>query len=145
STTDAATRALDDVKGAAIASEVAAKIYGLQVLRRKIEDLSHNVTRFFVLGGPPAEPTGKDKTSILLITRDEPGILFRVLGAFAERGLNMSKIESRPSRRRPWEYVFFVDVDGHERDPQVASALAAVKAICDSVKVLGSYPRAEAV
>ncbi|HEY2901959.1 MAG TPA: prephenate dehydratase [Polyangia bacterium] len=145
STTDAAQRALDDAKGAAVASEVAAKIYGLQVLRRKIEDLSHNMTRFFVLGRQQAEPTGRDKTSVLLITRDEPGILYRVLGTFAERGLNMSKIESRPSRRRPWEYVFFVDVDGHEREPQVAAALAAVKEICDVVKVLGSYPRAEAV
>ncbi len=124
---------------------MAAKIYGLSVVRRKIEDLAHNMTRFFVLGQKQAEPTGRDKTSILLITRDEPGILYRALGVFAQRGLNMSKIESRPSRRRAWEYVFFVDVDGHERDPNVADALAAAKEICETVKVLGSYPRAEAV
>ena len=86
------------------------------VLRRNIEDLSHNMTRFLVVGREQATPTGRDKTSLLLVTRDEPGILYRVLGAFAQRGLNMSKIESRPSRRRPWEYVFFVDIDGHESD-----------------------------
>ena len=100
------------------------------------------MTRFLVLGRQQAEPTGRDKTSLLLVTRDEPGILYRALGAFAERGLNMTKIESRPSRRRPWEYVFFVDIDGHERDANVAAALAAVKASCESMKVLGSYPRA---
>ncbi len=145
STTDASRQALDDGKGAAVASEVAAKLYGLAVVRRKIEDLSHNRTRFLVLGRQQAEPTGRDKTSVLLITRDEPGILYRALGAFAELGLNMTKIESRPSRRRAWEYVFFVDVDGHEHDPQVASALGAVKEICETIKVLGSYPRAEVV
>ncbi len=74
------------------------------------------MTRFLVLGRQQAEPTGRDKTSILIVTRDEPGILYRTLGAFAERGLNMTKIESRPSRRRPWEYVFFLDIDGHQRD-----------------------------
>jgi len=110
---------------------------------RKIEDLSHNMTRFLLLGRQQAEPTGRDKTSVLLVTRDEPGILFRTLGAFAQRGLNMTKIESRPSRRAPWEYVFFVDVDGHERDAGVAAALAEVRAACESVKVLGSYPKAD--
>jgi chorismate mutase/prephenate dehydratase len=145
STTDASRQAMDDAKGASVASEVAAKLYGLNVLRRKIEDLSHNRTRFLVLGRQQAEPTGRDKTSVLLIVRDEPGILYRALGAFAGAGLNMTKIESRPSRRRAWEYVFFVDVDGHERDAQVAAALVAVKQICETVKVLGSYPRAEAV
>ena len=142
STAEAARLALDDGKGAAVASDLAAKLYGLHVVRRKIQDLSHNMTRFLVLGRQQAEPTGRDKTSLLLVTRDEPGILYRVLGAFAERGLNMTKIESRPSRRRPWEYVFFVDIDGHERDANVAAALAAVKESCESLKVLGSYPRA---
>jgi chorismate mutase / prephenate dehydratase len=77
------------------------------------------------------------------VTRDEPGILYRVLGAFAQRGLNMSKIESRPSRRRPWEYVFFVDIDGHESEQAVAAALADLRASCETLKVLGSYPRAD--
>jgi chorismate mutase/prephenate dehydratase len=144
STAEGARQAHDDARGAAVASELAAKLYDLQILRRNIQDLTHNMTRFLVLGRQQAEPTGRDKTSVLLVTRDEAGILYRVLGAFAEAGLNMTKIESRPSRRRPWEYVFFVDVDGHERDSQVAAALAAVRQACESVKVLGSYPKAEA-
>ena len=145
STVEGARQAHDDARGAAVASEMAAKLHDLQILRRNIQDLSHNMTRFLVLGRQQAEPTGRDKTSVLLVTRDEPGILYRVLGAFAERGINMTKIESRPSRRRPWEYVFFVDVDRHERDPAVAEALATVRKACESVKVLGSYPKAESV
>jgi len=143
STADAARLAHDDPQGAAVGSELAAKLHDLVVLRRKIEDLSHNMTRFLVLGREQAAPTGHDKTSLLLVTRDEAGILYRVLGTFAERGLNMTKIESRPSRRRPWEYVFFVDIDGHERDAPVAAALADARKISESVKVLGSYPRAD--
>jgi chorismate mutase/prephenate dehydratase len=145
STADAARQAHDDARGAAVASEMAARLHDLHVVRRKIEDLAHNMTRFLLIGRQQAEPTGRDKTSVLLVTRDEPGILFRTLGAFAQRGLNMTKIESRPSRRRPWEYVFFLDIDGHESDPAVAAALAEVRAACESVKVLGSYPKAEVV
>jgi chorismate mutase/prephenate dehydratase len=143
STADASRQAHDDARGASVASEMAAKLYDLEVLRRKIEDLPYNMTRFLLLGREQAEPTGRDKTSVLLVTRDEPGILFRTLGAFAQRGLNMTKIESRPSRRAPWQYVFFVDIDGHERDERVAAALAEVRAACESVKVLGSYPKAD--
>ena len=143
STAEAARLARDDARGAAVGSELAAKLNDLLVLRRKIEDLAHNMTRFLVLGRDQAEPTGKDKTSLLLVTRDEAGILYRVLGTFAERGLNMTKIESRPSRRRAWEYVFFVDIDGHERDAPVAAAITDVRKVSETVKVLGSYPRAE--
>jgi chorismate mutase/prephenate dehydratase len=143
STADAAQLAHGDPQGAAVGSELAAKLHELAVLRHKIEDLAHNMTRFLVLGREQAAPTGHDKTSLLLVTRDEAGILYRVLGTFAERGLNMTKIESRPSRRRPWEYVFFVDIDGHERDAPVAAALEAVRKVSESVKVLGSYPRAD--
>jgi chorismate mutase/prephenate dehydratase len=143
STAEGAQQAHDDARGAAVASELAAKLHDLHILRRNIQDLSYNMTRFLVLGRQQAEPTGRDKTSVLLVTRDEAGILYRTLGAFAERGLNMTKIESRPSRRRPWEYVFFVDVDGHEREPAVAAALDAVHKACESVKVLGSYPKAD--
>ena len=145
STADGARQAHDDPRGAAVAAEIAARLYDLVVLRRNIEDLAHNMTRFLVVGREQAKPTGRDKTSLLLVTRDEPGILYRVLGAFAQRGLNMSKIESRPSRRRPWEYVFFVDIDGHENDQAVAAALADVRPSCETLKVLGSYPRAEPV
>ncbi|SRR6266540_723001 len=144
STADGARLAHDDARGAAVGAEIAARLYDLVVLRRNIEDSPHNMTRFLIVGREQAERTGRDKTSILLVTRDEPGILFRVLGAFASRGINMSKIESRPSGKRPWEYVFFVDVDGHESDAPVAAALADVRAGCETLKVLGSYPRAEA-
>jgi chorismate mutase/prephenate dehydratase len=144
STADGARLAHDDARGAAVGSEIAARLYDLVILRRNIEDLAHNMTRFLVVGREQATATGRDKTSLLLVTRDEPGILYRVLGAFAQRGLNMTKIESRPSRRRPWEYVFFVDIDGHEADEAVAAAIADLRASCETLKVLGSYPRAEA-
>lgn len=145
STAEAARAAHGDARGAAVASEMAAKLYDLQVLKRNIEDLAQNVTRFLVLGRQEPAATGRDKTSVLLTTRDSPGILYRVLGAFAERGFNMSKIESRPSRRRPWEYVFFVDIDGHQQDPSMREALDAVRKECEALKVLGSYPKAEVV
>jgi chorismate mutase/prephenate dehydratase len=144
STVDGAQRAQDDPHGAAVAGEIAARLADLVVLRRNIEDSAHNMTRFLVIGpNEPTAPTGRDKTSLLLVTRDEPGILYRTLGAFAERGLNMSKIESRPSRRKAWEYVFFVDIDGHEHDAKVADALVEVRKSCQLLKVLGSYPRGE--
>lgn len=145
STAEAARSALGDAHGAAVASEMAAKLYELHVVKRNIEDFAQNVTRFLVLGRQEAGPTGNDKTSMLLTTRDEPGILYRVLGAFAERGLNMTKIESRPSRRRPWEYVFFVDIDGHAGDAGLRAAIEQVRAQCESLKVLGSYPKANPV
>lgn len=145
STAEAARLARDDARGAAIASELAARLYELTVARRKLEDVAENVTRFLVIGKQQAEPTGRDKTSLLLALRDEPGVLFKVLGPFADRGVNLSKIESRPSRRKPWEYVFFIDVDGHQRDANVAAALGELAKGCESVKVLGSYPRAESV
>ncbi|MBI4509714.1 MAG: prephenate dehydratase [Deltaproteobacteria bacterium] len=143
STAEAARLARDDSRGAAIASEMAARVYDLLVLRRKIEDLALNVTRFLVIGKKQADRTGADKTSLLLALRDEPGILYRVLGPFAEAGINMTKIESRPSRRKPWEYVFFVDVDGHQSDQPLAQAIAGLSGACESLKVLGSYPKAE--
>ena len=145
STADAARAAHGDIRGAAVASELAAKLYDLHVLKRNIEDLAQNVTRFLILGRQQPAPTGRDKTSVLLTTRDKPGVLYQVLGAFAERGLNMTKIESRPSRRRPWEYVFFVDIDGHDQDPIVREALAVVREQCEALKVLGSYPKADPV
>jgi chorismate mutase/prephenate dehydratase len=143
STADASRQARDDANGAAVASELAARLYDLVVTRRNIADLSQNVTRFLVIGRAQAEPTGNDKTSILIEIEDKPGILYKVLQPFAERGVNMTRIESRPSRRRPWEYVFFVDVDGHQRDAALSAAIAEVGRQVVAVKVLGSYPKAE--
>jgi chorismate mutase/prephenate dehydratase len=145
STAEAARLAVGDPQGAAIASEMAARQYDLDVIRRQIEDVKQNVTRFLVVGRVQAEPTGKDRTSVLLAIRDEPGILYRILEPLSRRRLNLTKIESRPSRRRPWEYVFFVDVDGHIREPLVAEAVIELETVAESVKVLGSYPRAESM
>ena len=143
STAEAARLARDDARGGAVASELAAKLYDLVVARRGIADVAQNLTRFLVIGTQQADATGRDRTSILLELGDQPGILYRVLEPFARSGLNLSKIESRPSRRRPWEYVFFIDIDGHEHDAGLAAALAEVGK-ATSLKVLGSYPRAEA-
>jgi chorismate mutase/prephenate dehydratase len=145
STGEAARMAAGDQHGAAIASEMAARQYELEIIRRQIEDLTQNVTRFLVIGRAQAEPTGRDKTSLLLVLKDEPGILYRVLAPLSQRGLNLTKIESRPSRRRPWEYVFFLDVDGHEREPQVAAVLQELQAVAERCKVLGAYPRTQAI
>jgi chorismate mutase/prephenate dehydratase len=145
STAEAARLARDDARGAAIASELAARLYDLMVARRKLEDMAENRTRFLVIGKRQAQATGRDKTSILFAIKDEAGKLFHVLEPLAKAGLNLSKIESRPSRRRPWEYVFFVDVDGHAADAPLAAVLAEVKGGCELFKILGSYPRAESV
>jgi chorismate mutase/prephenate dehydratase len=142
STAAAAEHALADPTVAAIASELAARTYGVPVLRERIEDHAQNVTRFVVVGGRLAGRTGRDKTSILFSIRDDVGALYRILEPFAAARLNMTKIESRPTRRRPWEYVFFVDFEGHREDPVTQGVLAAVRERCMFLKVLGSYPAA---
>jgi prephenate dehydratase len=132
---------------AAVASALAGQTYGLKVLETGIEDAPDNTTRFFVLsrdtgvaGGPA---TGPYKTSLVFATTHTPGALHRALGEFAERGLNLTKIESRPRRNRPWHYVFYLDFDGHWQDPPVAQALVALLAHSAFLKLLGSYSAAE--
>jgi chorismate mutase/prephenate dehydratase len=142
STSLAAERARDDPSVAGISSEMAARLYGVPMLRRRIEDNAANSTRFLVIGRRPAAPTGRDKTSILFSMKNEPGVLYSILEPFAARRLNLTKIESRPTKRRPWEYVNFVDFEGHRDTDVVRTVLAEVKERCQFLKVLGSYPAA---
>jgi chorismate mutase/prephenate dehydratase len=142
STAAAAEIAAGDATVAAIASELAGRMYGVPTLRARIEDNRNNATRFLVIGRRPVGPSGRDKTSILFAMRNEPGALHAILAAIAERGINLSKIESRPARQRPWEYVIFVDFEGHRDTPAVEAALNDVRARSLFLKVLGSYPAA---
>jgi chorismate mutase/prephenate dehydratase len=136
----AAEQAALDASTAAIAGELAGELYRVPALRERIEDYANNVTRFLAIGRRPVGRTGRDKTSILFSIRDEVGTLHRILEPFASARLSLTKIESRPTRRRPWEYVFFVDFQGHRDDPVTQGVLAAVRERCLFLKVLGSYP-----
>jgi len=141
STTMAAQIVSEDYSAAAIASEYAASVYDLKIVRERIEDQVNNFTRFLVIGKKLTEASGDDKTSLMFAVKDEPGILCRMLEPFARRGINLSKIESRPYKKKAWEYIFFLDLFGQSSDPDVAVALEELKECCQFLKVLGSYPR----
>src|SRR4029453_16778923 len=141
-TAGAAELAAADPHVAAIASELAGRLYGVPILRRRIEDNPHNATRFLVLGRRASGPSGRDKTSILFAMPNQPGALSRILEPFARAGLNLTKIESRPAKRMPWEFVMFVDFEGHRDTPVVADALRQAAERTVYLKVLGSYPAA---
>jgi chorismate mutase/prephenate dehydratase len=143
STALAARLTRDDPVAGAVSSELAGQLYDLKIAKRRIQDEVNNVTRFLVIGRETAPATGKDKTSVLFSLHDRPGVLFEVLKPLADAGLNLSRIESRPSRKRLWDYVFFIDVDGHQNDAPVQDAIETLRKSCEFVKVLGSYPRAE--
>jgi len=132
----------EDVSAAAIAGCAAAEHYGLKVVRSRIEDQVNNFTRFIVVSRKLAEPSGNDKTSILFSVKDEPGILYRMLEPFARRGVNLSKIESRPVKTKAWEYIFFLDMLGHVSEPHVKEAIEELRGYCQFLKILGSYPKA---
>ncbi|MEW5756853.1 MAG: prephenate dehydratase [Pseudomonadota bacterium] len=142
SNAEAARLAAQDDTAAAIASTTAAEIYGLQILAANIEDQPDNTTRFLVIGRPTVPAGGHDKTSLLVSTGNRPGALFQLLSPLAEHGLSMTRIESRPSRQGLWEYVFFIDIEGHQADSKVALALEALKHKAVTLRILGSYPKA---
>jgi len=127
---------------AAIAGQAAAELYGLTNLESNIEDDPNNTTRFFILGRDEVPASGHDKTALLLSTKNKPGALSQLLEPLARHGISMSRIESRPSRKGVWEYVFFVEIEGHRDDEQVATALQALEQEAAMFKILGSFPRA---
>jgi chorismate mutase/prephenate dehydratase len=144
SNAEAAQRAAKEAGAAAIAGEAAGERYGLAALARSIEDDASNTTRFLVLGKLEPAPTGKDRTSLVMSADNKPGAVHALLTPLAEHRVSMSRIESRPSRAKSsmWEYVFFIDVEGHQKDAPVANALAELKSRAPYLKVLGSYPAA---
>ena len=145
STSKAAQMAATEPHTAAIGSTLAGEIYHLSVLADRIEDDPNNVTRFLVIGEEPAKPTGDDKTFIYFNASDKPGALVEVLDAFRQAGVNMTFIQSRPSRARRFDYVFFAELAGHPDSANVSTAIAEAKKHCNSLRLLGSFPRATGV
>lgn len=144
STSHAAARAREEAKGsAAIANKLAGECYKLNVLKEGIEDFPENTTRFFVIGKEQGKPTGKDKTSILFSVKDRPGALHDMLEPFVKEGINLTKIESRPSKIKPWDYMFFIDFEGHIEDEKVKCVIDELENLCNYLKILGSYPKGE--
>lgn len=139
----AAQLAADDVRSAAIVSTVAAEMYNLNILVSRIEDLTNNYTRFLVIGKNDSAKSGEDKTSILFSIKDRVGALYDMLLPFRKERINLTKIESRPTKKKAWEYVFFVDLIGHREDANIKKALAELEKECLFLKVLGSYPIGE--
>ncbi|HUN73961.1 MAG TPA: prephenate dehydratase [Steroidobacteraceae bacterium] len=144
SNAEGARRARDEEGTAAIAGTTAAEVYGLDLLASEIEDRADNTTRFFILGRKLLAPSGSDRTTLLVsgVHTDAPGALFRLLEPLARHRVSMTRIESRPSQRRKWDYVFFIDVEGHPQDRNVARALASLAKRASLFRVLGAYPRA---
>ncbi len=140
STARAAELAAAEEGAAAIASRLAGEMTNLPVLVPAVQDAASNVTRFFVIGPRSARPSGEDKTSVMFAVKDQPGALALALEPFEQAGISLTRIESRPSKRRPWEYIFFADLAGHAEDPKVGRALEDLAGVCSFTRILGSYP-----
>ncbi len=141
STATAAQKAKSDRWGACIGGEILADIYGLDLVSGSIEDSPSNYTRFLIIASSDSAPSGFDKTSLLFSVKDKVGALYDVLSPFRQNNINLTKIESRPSKKKPWEYYFFVDLEGHKNSSRLKKALDKLKEKCVFIKVLGSYPR----
>jgi len=141
SNTEAAQKAAKQRYAAAIASSLAAKVYEVPIIRENIQDMAHNMTRFFVIARQDVPPTGKDKTSLIFSIKDKIGALHDMLVPFRKLGINLTKIESRPSKKKAWDYYFFVDLIGHREDRKVKKALDQLEGMCKYLKVVGSYPQ----
>ena len=133
--------AAEEPDAAAITGRMAAEAHGLQILAPSIQDIATNTTRFLVIGRTASPPTGDDRTSLMFCVQDKPGALFHALEPFNRLRISMSKIESRPSKRKAWEYFFFVDIDGHASEEKVKAALEELEKHCTFVKILGTYPK----
>jgi chorismate mutase/prephenate dehydratase len=142
STARAAQMAADEPGAAAIGSSVAAELYGLRIICENIEDIANNITRFLVISREDARPTGEDKTAILFSTAHKAGALADVLDVFKRYNINMTNIESRPSKKRQFEYYFFVDFSGHRTDKNVQKGIEETRKHCLQLSILGSFPRA---
>ena len=140
STAHAAIKAAGDESLAAISSAMAKEVYDLQAVAANIEDQSTNITRFLVIGKMTVPPSGDDKTSLVFAVHDRPGVLYRMLQPFARSRINLTKIESRPIKKKPWEYLFFLDLRGHRQQPTVKKAIASLEKSCSFLKIMGSYP-----
>jgi prephenate dehydratase len=128
---------------AVIASRLAAQVYGLEIVDEGIEDMPNNYTRFFVVGRGEPQPAPRSKTSLVFAVPNTPGSLYHALGEFATRNVNLTKLESRPRRNRPWQYVFYVDLDGHWQESNISAAIVGLLSRAAFVKLLGSYPAAQ--
>lgn len=142
SNADAARLVAQDETAAAVAGKKAAEVFGLTVCAENIEDEPNNTTRFLVIGAQDVAASGKDKTSLVMSVKNRPGAIYELLAPLAQHGVGMSRLESRPARAGLWEYVFFVDIEGHQQDTEVASALEELREKAAFLKILGSYPAA---
>jgi chorismate mutase/prephenate dehydratase len=142
SNAEAARHILQEPNAAAIAGEIAAETYGLSILSKKIEDNSDNTARFIVVGREAVGPSGKDKTSIMVSTHNQPGALYKLLEPFHRHDVSLTSIETRPSRTGMWSYVFFIDFEGHTQDEMVTRVIGEIDSDALEIKMLGSYPRA---